>query len=82
MLFVAGGQPEIPRKLPVSPFSLPIGPIVVLFGGSYVESYKEIPKKELPWGPSGTTVSTNTTASDVHLRGCAYWQCPVKTVQP
>ena len=29
---------------------LPIGPKVVPFWGSYLESYKVIPKKELLWG--------------------------------
>ena len=29
---------------------VPIVPIVVPFGGSYLESYKVIPKKELLWG--------------------------------
>ena len=30
--------------------ALPIGPIVVPFWSSYVESYKVVPKKELLWG--------------------------------
>ena len=30
--------------------ALPIGPIVVPFGGSYLKAYKVIPKKELLWG--------------------------------
>ena len=29
---------------------LPLGPKVAPFGGSYLESYKGIPKKELLWG--------------------------------
>ena len=40
---------EVSEAVQSAQYDLPIGPIVVPFRGSYLESYKVIPKKELLW---------------------------------